>query len=140
MSWDRPGLPGRLEDRLQPASPFGAYLAAQQAAKAGDYVTASAYFHALIRSDQKAAVVVDAIKTFVANGEVGTAVQLVQELAPAGTRPWGLAIFLQVADAILRDDLAAADALLDQMGAVGGLDGYLIPVLRAWTAGSRGAD
>lgn len=131
------GPAGATEDRLPPASPYGAYLAAQQAAKSGDYATASAYFHALIRSDQKAAVVADAVKTFVANGEVGTAIQLVRDLIPAGTRIWGLAIFLQLADAILRDDLAAAESLLDQMGAVGGLDGYLVPVLRAWTTGAQ---
>ena len=132
------GPAGATEDRLQSASPFGAYLAAQQAAKSGDYATASAYFHALIRSDQKAAVVADAMKTFVANGEVGTAIQLVRELVPAGTSPWGLAIFLQLADAILRDDLAAAESLLNHMGAAGGLDGYLVPVLRAWIAGAQG--
>ena len=132
------GPAAATEDRLAPASPFGAYLAAQQAAKSGDYATASAYFHALIRSDQKAAVVADAIKAFVANGEVGTAVQLVQELAPAGPRPWGLALFLEFADAVRRGDRAAAEALLERMGAVGGLDGYLVPVLRAWTAGADG--
>ena len=132
------GPAGAKGDRLQSTSPFGAYLAAQQAAKSGDYATASAYFHALIRSDQKAAVVADAIKTFVANGEVGTAIQLVLEPVSAGTRSWGLAIFLQLADAIRRDDLAAAESLLNQMGTAGGLDGFLVPVLRAWTAGAQG--
>jgi len=132
------GTASAAGDQLEAASPFGAYLAAQHAAKSGDYSTASAYFRALIGSDQKAAVIADAIKAFVASGEVATAEKLSRELDQTGTRPWGLAIFLRFAGDVLRNDMASAEALLDPMATVGGLDGYLVPVLRAWISGSRG--
>lgn len=118
--------------RLQASSPYGAYLAAQHAVQSGDYPVAAAYFELLVRTDQKAAVASDAVRAFVANGDVELAVQLARDRVQSGTPPRGLMSLLTFAGEVRRGDLVAARSILDRTDAGGGLDGYLLPVLEAW--------
>ncbi len=119
----------------RPTNWFGAYLAAQQAFHSGDFAASAAYFQALTSSNHRAAVRTHAIAAFVANGDVGFAAELAREEVRDGGSGSSLLAYLIVADDLRRGNWNAARTLLDNVNPSGGMDGYVVPILRAWLSG-----
>ena len=113
----------------------GAYLAATQADIRNDYRAAAEYYRqALFRDPGNMPLTQNAAVALIAGGDVAAALPLAERLmAQAPGSP--IAILATLADALRRDDFAAAEAALTDAGP--DANPLLIGLLRGWIAAGR---
>lgn len=123
---------------VSPSGSYGAYLAARAAAGAGDIETAARlYGEVVAHAGGSGDVARAAVAAFVGNGEVLRAAPVAERVLE-GDPGDPLAGLVAAAAAFARGDFVRADDILAGITPGGGVDGYLLPVLRAWAAAATG--
>jgi tetratricopeptide (TPR) repeat protein len=127
-----------VSDTPESSTVLGSYLAGRFASDEQDYGSAADYFlQALSGDPQNPELLEDAIKSLVGAGRVEEARGIAQRLIEVEPAAAGAHIVLALGE-LKEGQYAAAEARLAQIEPQG-LNGFVIPLVRAWVAAGQGA-